>query len=169
MKPFKLVLPFLVAFSLHSCASNEAQDRDPNGSEDQQSVVGAVLSELFASTPAAERRAIEAETQATQAYTRQAREDARRDAAIYAMETSYTHADAALKLLEQGNLSAVMLLYEQRLSLLASAFPDVDTGDIERQYQLATLVSHGDAEAREVLSEELRATVEAGKALGLIQ
>lgn len=92
----------------------------------------------------------------TQARTRQAQETANHDAAIYVMETSYTHANAALTLLDDGNLNAVVRLYEQRLELLSSGFSSSDTSNVERQYHLAILANEGDVEARDELISKLR-------------
>lgn len=155
---------FIVA--LTACASTDPQSTN---ADDRESAATSFLRELFSSTAATERRAIEARTEATQTRTRQAQEAANRDSAVYVMESTYTHAEGALTLLEEGKLDAVVRLYEQRLELLSNGFPNADVSDVEQQYHLATLASGGDVEAKEVLVDELKATVEAGKAMGILQ
>lgn len=87
-------------------------------------------------------------------------------------KTMFTDANAALRLLESGNLDGVVQLGINRLQglqQLSQMFPDIDPSDTQRLTQLAVAARNGEEEAEELLRAELESTVEVGKALGIIE
>jgi len=92
--------------------------------------------------------------------------------AIERKKTMYTDANAALKLLDSGNVDGVIQLGINRLQLLKqlSQFdPSIDPSDTQRVTQLALAARNGDEEAKELLRGELASTVQVGQAIGVIE
>lgn len=84
------------------------------------------------------------------------------------MATYFKDANAALRLLEAGNIDGVQMLGLQRLQLLQQ-FPDADPSDSQMLVQLATAAKNGSKDALMHLRNELQNTVEVGKAYGIIE
>lgn len=86
--------------------------------------------------------------------------------------TMFTDANAALNLLDAGNIDAVVSLGVQRLQALKqmSQFdPSINPADTQRVTQLAIAARNGEEEAKKLLRDELSATVEAGRAMGILE
>lgn len=87
-------------------------------------------------------------------------------------KTMFTDANAALNLLDSGNVDGVVMLGMNRLQALkqlSSQFPDIDPSDTQRITQLAIAAKNGSEEAEELLRGELSTIVELGQSYGILQ
>jgi hypothetical protein len=82
-------------------------------------------------------------------------------------KTMFTDADAALKLLEQGQIDSVIQLGVQRLQMLEKM--GVDASDTRELTQLAIGLKNGDQKSGEFLKKRLAGTVQAGISAGILQ
>lgn len=82
-------------------------------------------------------------------------------------KTMFIDADAAKKLLAQGNVDGVIQIGLQRLDYLKQL--GVDPSDTQRLTSLAIGAKNGSAEAMKLLNDELDTTIQVGIASGMIE
>lgn len=88
------------------------------------------------------------------------------------MKTLYTDANAALQLLDSGNIDGVVQLGIGRLQMLnqlRQQDPNINPEDTQRVTQLAIAARNGDEEALNLLRGELSTTVDIGRALQILE
>lgn len=108
------------------------------------------------------------QVQQQQEQMRLNQEQAQQEALVERQKTMFRDAEAALNLLDSGNLDQVVQLGMNRAALLRN-FPDANPEDTQRLTKLAVAARNGDEEAEKLLRDELETTVEMGRAYGILE